>query len=803
MRLPISWLKEYVDFDDTPQGLADKLTFSGTEVEGIETIGSAFEGVVVGEVLEVNKHPNADKLTLCRVNTGSGEMTVVCGAPNVRPGIKVPFARVGVTLPNGLTLKSAKIRGVVSEGMLCAEDELKLSEDHTGLMILDEKWAPGTPLSEVLGPPETVLDLEVTPNRPDCLSVLGIAREVAALYGTWVKWPDVQGPESDEPVEKLASVDVVDAEGCPRYTARLLKDIKIGPSPAWMKKRLELCGIRSINNVVDITNYVMLECGQPLHAFDQSLLDEGMIIVRRVVEGEKMATLDGIDRPLTPSMLVIADAHKPVAVAGVMGGAGSEIRDTTKTVLLESAYFKPQDVRATSKKLGLVTESSYRFERGIDIDRVAWSSRRAAMLMVKHAGATLAKGMIDVYPKPRPERTIDCRFSRVRSLLGIDVSNDDIRQVFRSLLLLISVVDSNDAVCTVHIPAFRVDLEREVDLIEEFARIYGLDKIPLPAPKASLVPGSDDRPVQALMACRRHLVGLGLRETMNYSFVSDQLLNAFDPADVQHRVVLPNPVNLEQATLRPSLVPQMVESMGRNLARQVAETALFEIGRVFWLEEDGQPAEEELLSIGLMGPVGRSGLDRRKAISAEEMFLWIKGIWEDLMAALNITHHAHEKVSVHCLEAGNAVSLLVDGKPIGVMGLLKSEIRREWRMVGPVAVLEVQLAPILAHVFAGRLFAPMAAYPSVSRDAAFVVDQGVRHADVLKIVDKVAPKDLEKVELFDIFAGEGISAGKKSMAYSFTYRSLERTLTDEDANRYHEAVKNALKKELGVEVREG
>jgi phenylalanyl-tRNA synthetase beta chain len=799
MRLPISWLREYVDFDDTPQGLAAKLTFSGTEVEGIETIGSTFEGIVVGEVLEVNKHPNADKLTLCRVNTGTGELTVVCGAPNVRPGIKVPFARVGVTLPNGMTLKSAKIRGVVSEGMLCAADELKISEDHSGLMILDAKWAPGTALSDVLGPPETVLDLEVTPNRPDCLSVLGMAREVAALYHTWVKWPDVQVQESDTLVEKVTCVDVGDEVGCPRYTARILTGVKIGPSPEWMKKRLELSGIRAINNVVDITNYVMLECGQPLHAFDKSLLEEGCIVVRRARDGEKMATLDGIERSLTSNNLVIADAHRPVAVAGVMGGAGSEIRDNTETVLLESAYFKPQDIRATSKKLGMVTESSYRFERGVDIGRTEWASRRAAALIVEFAGGTLARGVIDAYPRPRSERTIVCRFDRVRSLLGVDVPNEQIEKAFRSLLL--TVTESSDSLCTVHIPSFRVDLEREVDLIEEFARIYGLDRIPLPAPKAALVPGADDKPVQAVIACRQHLVGLGLRETMNYSFVSDQLLNLFDPSDVQHRVVLPNPVNVEQATLRPSLVPQMVESMGRNLARQVEETALFEIGRVFWLDEGGQPAEEELLSIGLMGPVGRAGLERQKSVSAEEMFLWIKGIWEDLAAALNISSHAQEKVSVHCLEAGHAVDLLIDGKPVGVMGLLKNDIRKEWRMTGPVAVLEVQLAPLLAHLFKGKSFVPMAAYPSVSRDAALLVEQGIKHDDVLKIVKKVAPKELEKVELFDIFLGEGISAGKKSMAYSFTYRSLTRTLTDEDANRYHELVKEALKKELGVEVR--
>ena len=801
MRVPISWLKEYVDFGDTPQDLAAKLTFSGTEVEAIETIGSTFEGLVVGEVLAVDKHPNADKLTLCRVDTGSGEMTVVCGAPNVRPGIKVPFARIGVTLPNGMKLKSTKIRGVVSEGMLCAEDELNISKDHSGLMILDGPWAPGTPLSEILGPPETVLDIEVTPNRPDCLSVLGIAREVAALYGTPVKWPDIHTPETDTPVETMTRVDVADEAGCPRYTARILSGVKIGPSPAWMKRRLELSGIRAINNVVDITNYVMLECGQPLHAFDLSLLEEGVLIVRRARDGEKIATLDGIDRPLTPSMLVIADARRPVAVAGVMGGAGSEIRDHTQTVLLESAFFKPQDIRATAKKLGMMTESSYRFERGVDIGRVEWASRRAAALMREFAVGTLARGVIDVYPHPRCERKVVCRFDRVRSLLGINAPNDQIQKVFQSLHL--PVAESNETMCMVNIPSFRVDLDREVDLIEEFARMDGLDEIPLPAPRAALVPGANDKPAQAAITCRRHLVGLGLCEIMNYSFVSEQLLNLFDASDTPRRVVLPNPVNLEQSALRTSLIPQLVESMGRNLARQVSEVSLFEMGRVFGWNVRDQPAEEERLAIGLMGPVGRSGLDRHKSVPMEEMFLWMKGIWESLAKALNLKKLSRQDITVPYLEDGRALSLLVDGKPIGILGLLKAQIRREWRMTGPVALLEAQLAPLLTRVFEGKSFVPMAVYPAIYRDAALIVEQNVKHEDILKTIENVAPKELERVELFDIFVGEGIGVSKKSMAYSFTYRSLTRTLTDEEANRYHELVKEALKKEWRVEVREG
>jgi phenylalanyl-tRNA synthetase beta chain len=800
MRLPISWLKEYVDFNDTPKGLAEKLTFSGTEVEAIETIGSTYEGVVVAEVLKVDRHPNADKLTLCTVNPGVGQMVVVCGAPNVKAGGKYPFARVGVTLPNGLKLKKAKIRGVESEGMLCAEDELGISEDHSGLLELDAKWAPGTPLSEVMGPPETVLDLEITPNRPDCLSIIGLAREVAAMYGVPLKVPEISFSEVGRPAWDLTKVEVHDTEGCPRYTARIMTGVKIGPSPDWMKRRLEASGIRAINNVVDITNYVMLECGQPLHAFDQELLGEGRIVVRRVRPGEKMATLDNIDRPLNENMLVIADAQKPVAVAGVMGGAGSEIRDVTHTVLLESACFKPADIRVTSRKLGLSTESSYRFERGVDINGAEWASRRAAQLMAQLAGASIAPGVIDVYPNHRAPRAIPCRYSKVNEVIGLNAAGSDMRRIFSSLGLGVS--ENGVDACMVSVPTFRQDLEREIDLVEEFARIYGLDKIATPSPRAEIVPGASDRPVQAVQACRDALVGLGLREIMNYSFLSGALLDLFDPNDASRRVVLPNPYSADHSVLRNSLVPQMVETLGRNAARQIREAAFFEIGRVFDKKEDGTFHEENRLAIGLMGPVGRTGFDRQHPVSEEDMFLWVKGIWENLAQALSLEKVSLEASSFAGMEEGRSVAVQLDGKTIGRFGLVRSVLRKEWRLSEPVAVLEVQLDPLLGRIFVPRSFTPLATYPSVGRDMALIVDTSVRHEDILNIVKKVAPKELEQVELFDIFAGEGIGVGKKSMAYSFTYRSLERTLTDEEANRYHERVKDAVKKSLSVEIRE-
>ena len=842
MRLPISWLKDYVDFADTPQGLAAKLTFSGIEVEGIETIGCAAPGVVVGEILAIERHPNADKLTLCTVNHGAGQLVVVCGAPNVKIGLKAPFAPSGVTLPNGLTLKKAKIRGVFSEGMLCAPDELGLSKEHAGLLELDAKWAPGTPIAEVLGAPETVLELEVTPNRPDCLSLIGVAREVAALYNTKLRKPELKLAEAGQPVAELTRVAVEDAEGCPRYTAHILTGVKIGPSPAWMQKRLELAGIRAINNVVDITNYVMLECGHPLHAFDQTLLAEGRIVVRRARAGEKMKTLDGLERELTPTTLVIADAAQPVALAGIMGGGNSEIRDTTATVLLESATFKPADIRTTARRLGISTESSYRFERGVDAASVEWASRRATMLMQEFAGATCAPGVLDIAAPAAAPRKLRCRFDYVRTRIGVALSDEKIAAIFQGLEMSVSFantvnrsslgqrrlrLDPSDRTptnleageCEVTIPSFRGDLEREIDLVEEVARIHGLDQIPAPSPRAIVVAGVDDRPAQAVAACRRALVGLGVRETMNYSFLSEKLLNQFDPAAAPRRVVIPNPVSADHAILRDSLVPQMVETLGRNHARQIPEAALFEIGRVFWKEENvattssasaplaTRPTsldtfrEEDRLVIGLMGPVGRTGLDKHLPVKSDEIFLWLKGLCEALADALTLKV-GYRTAERPWAEAGSTVGLYVAGVEVGALGIVKHAVAREWRLTAPVAVLEAQLAPLLANVFAVPRSTPIAQFPATRRDMALVANDALKHEDVVRVVRRAAPQELEAVELFDIFHGGNLGDGRKSMAYACTYRAADRTLTDEDANKFHAVVKEAVKRELGVEIRE-
>ena len=801
MKFALSWLKEYVDFDDTVAGLSDKLTLAGLEVEHIETLGGTFEGVVVGEVLAIEPHPNADKLRLCTVEYGTTEkLQVVCGAPNVVVGGKYPFATVGTTLPCGITLKKAKIRGVESLGMLCAKDELGLGEDHSGLLVLDASLKPGTPLAAVMGPAETVFELEITPNRPDCLSIIGIAREVAAIYGKPLKMPSIELKESSEPVEKEVSVEVKDSVKCPRYTARVLKNVKIGPSPDWMKRRLEACGIRSINNVVDITNYVLLETGHPLHAFDYTLLTNGKIIVRHAAKGEKFTTLDGGERQLTEEMLVIADAGKAVALAGVMGGANTGIKDSTSTVLIEAATFEQSGIRATAKGLGLYTDSSYRFQRGVNADSVEWAGRRAAALMQELAGAEVCKGVVDVYPAPKTKRQITFRWQSACELIGMDVPVDTMKKIFQRLEISIFSGDANKAI--LEIPTFRDDLEREVDIIEEVARMNGVDKIPEKLPIAQTVAGVNDGRIRAVTACRKNLVGLGAREIMNYTLVSHPLLDLFGKDDRAAREELPHPISAEQSVLRTSLIPQMIESLGRNKSRQIDEAVFFEIGRTFVKTGTG-PVQTETICLGLMGAAGRGALDKQRAIGEEEVFLWLKGLVEKLLTAQKVTDVTFQTIENPAFEAGRVVAVLSGKEKIGVLGLINSAARKEWRLNDPVACAELNLEPLISNVWKRGEVKDIPLYPAVERDFAFVVDETVRHEDILKAVQSAAPSELEKVTLFDVFRGKTLEKGKKSVAYSFVYRSPSGTLTDEKVNALHEAVGKKVCAAVAAVIREG
>jgi len=799
MKLPVSWLKDYVDVELAPAELADRLTFSGTEVESIETIGSDFEGLVVGEIRTVRPHPGADRLSICRVYDGARELDVVCGADNAVAGARAPLAPVGATLPGGHAIRTAKIRGETSEGMLCAEDELGLSDDHGGILLLPPDTAAGTPLAEVLGPPEVVLQMEVTWNRPDCLSIVGMAREVAALLGLPLKPPDLALREDGPPIEDALRVDIADPADCPRYTARMLRNLRLGPSPAWMQRRLKLCGVRPINNIVDVTNYVMLECGHPLHAFDAACIEGGRIEVRRARAGEPFATLDGVERALDGEMLVIADGVKAVALAGVMGGAGSEITDRTQSVLLESATFNPALIHAAATKLGLQTESSHRFERQVDVGGVDWAGRRAAALMHALGGGTVDRGGIDAYPRPAPPRTVTCRTGRVRSLLGIDIGADEIAGILERLQL--PLMERDDGRCTVRVPTFRPDLVIEADLIEEVARMHGLDEVPAPLPRARLDPAGDDARFRTARDCRAELVALGLTECAHYSFLAAELLDLFDADGAERRVMLPNPVSSDHAAMRDALLPQMVETLGANAARQTASAGLFEIGRVFRKHADGAIAEQDRLCIGLMGPFGRTAPDGNRPVEAEEIFLWLRGILDGLLAARRLAGVRVESAAHPALEPDWSVSLRRNGDTLGWMGIPRDAIRRHWRLADPIAVAELSLSPFQAVAAPVRLV-PVPPYPSVRRDVAVIAGPGIRHADIEAVIRDSAPSELTSIHLFDIFTSKDMGGGWRSLAYALTFRSPERSLTDEDANAYHEAIKLALKQRLNVELRE-
>src|ERR1017187_625674 len=609
MKLTLNWLKQYVDFDWSPEQLAERLTMLGLEVEGVHKTGGEFDGIVVAQILTRDPVPGSDKLSVCKVNDGKGERTIICGAQNHKPGDKVPLILPNFALPlkagdkEPFVIKERKVFGITSQGMMCSPQELGLPDQVDGLLILPVDVPVGKPFGEFLGRTggDVVYDLEVTPNRPDLNSVIGIAREISAVTGNPLKLPAIKVKEAGNRAEELVAVQIQDAELCPRYTARVVRGVKIAPSPDWLKSALEKVGIRSINNVVDVTNYVMLEVGQPLHAFDYHLLAKAggdarpTIVVRRAAEGEKFKTLDGQEWTLNSQMLLIADETKAVALAGVMGGQNSEINLSTADVLIESACFKPQNIRATSKKLELRTESSYRFERGADIGICDWASRRAAQLILETAGGTLAPGVVDAYPAPFEPKQIALRHTQTDAVLGIAVP---VEQQIESLQRLGLEIDTAAGIgpstgmrmphtTVFRVPSFRVDLKREIDLIEEVARLYGVDKIPATAPRGAIGTNAYDAVHDQLADARRILTGLGLFEAQGQTLISDTAAKLM-PGNAL--VPLSNPLSSDMNVLRPSLLPGLLDALRPNLSHKTYDVALFEVGRVFNVAQASAPA---------------------------------------------------------------------------------------------------------------------------------------------------------------------------------------------------------------------
>jgi phenylalanyl-tRNA synthetase beta chain len=738
MRFTYNWLKQYVDFDWSPPQLAEKLTFAGIEVEDIIKLGGNIPTeVIITEILASEKHPNADRLSVCRV---SGDRQIVCGAKNYRVGDKVPLALPGTTLAGGLTIKVSKLRGVESQGMLCSAEELGLPKAEDGLWILPADAPVGMKLTDYLGPGDTVFDIEVTPNRPDWLSVIGIAREVSALTGHPLRLPAVSVNADDS----QATVTVEAPDLCPRYTARLVRGVKIGPSPAWMKRMLENVGLRSINNVVDITNYVLLESGHPLHAFDYNLLAGQRIIVRRAQNGERFVAIDDSKHELSSEMLVIADAERAVALAGIMGGKNSEINDATTDVLLESAWFAPANVRKTSKKLGLASDSSYRFERGADIGGVIWASDRAAAWMQELAGGRPGQ-ITDALAKPIEKRRVNCRYAQVNRLLGIEVPAATVRKIFISLGL--AVVKDQPGNCEAEVPTFRVDVEREADLIEEVCRIHGVEKIPAQMQPSLPAVSEFDAQWDARREVRAKLTALGFHEAMNQTLVSAGELK------------LQNPLNAEQHALRSSLLPGLLQNLRTNVSRHQFDVKLFEIGRVF--AADGR--ESLHLALAATGRRTTGDWERTEKID----YFDLKGALEELGVVAEIQQIPATQAKKMDLRDAVFVAEL------------------EWPATKPAGE---------------KQFRELPKFPAIVRDVALVVEEKVTHQQVLDAIGR--NKDLERVALFDIFRGGSIPTGKKSLAYSLTFRSADRTLTDAEVNETHERIKRQVKEKLACEIRD-
>ncbi len=821
MKVTLNWLKQYVDFDWTPEELAERLTMLGLEVEGVEKLGGEFGGIVVAQVITRDKHPNADKLSLCRVNDGTDERQIVCGAQNFKAGDKVPLILPGASLPpkagekEPFTIKVGKIRGVESQGMMCSPQELGLAEESDGLLILREDAPVGQPFATYLGRSgsDVVYDLEVTPNRPDLNSVIGIAREIAALTGHPLKVAEpsvavgslsTAGAAAGSTVDHFVSVRVEEPELCPRYTARVITGVKVGPSPDWLRSMLEKVGIRSINNVVDVSNFVMLETGQPLHTFDYHLIAPSgevstpTIIARRAREGEKFTTLDGVERSLTSDQLLIADATRGIALAGVMGGRNTEINDATRDVLIESAYFKPSNIRRTSKTLGLRSESSYRFERGCDIGVTDWASRRCAQLILETAGGQLVPGAVDACASEIKPREVTLRHDQCDRLLGVSIPAERQIRLLESLGLK-RKASTDGAAAAFEIPTWRVDIKREVDLIEEVARLHGIDNIPSTPPRGAIGTNAFDEVHDELAEARRILSGLGLGEAVGQTLISDTAARLAAPAETL--VLLANPLSSDMNALRPSLLPGLLNALRHNISRKNYDVALFELGRVFYKAGDSTK-EERRIGIALTGQRALSfwsGDDREAKFDVFDL----KGVVEEFIARFGLRGTGFSRraePTALCLESA---TISLGGKlALGELGQMLPGLARKYDLRDPVFLAELNLDQLLARRNSGRSFKPLPQYPGIRRDIAMIVSEAVTHDSVLEAVRRTKPANLEQVELFDVFRGKNVPSGQKSLAYSFTYRAADKTLTDTEVNAADLRVREALRTSLAAAIRD-
>jgi len=800
MKVSLKWIEEYLDVSLPPAELAGRLTMSGTEVKGWQVVGGKWENIVVGQIIAINPHPSADRLSLATVDLGTEQQTVVCGAPNLRLGDKVAFAHVGAQLIDGhsgqvFRLKSAKVRGVVSSGMVCSEKELGISDSHEGIMILPAEASVGAPLIDYMG--DVIFDLEITPNRPDCLSVIGIAREVAALIGQKVRLPEVGYETAPLPIDQQISVDIVDPDLCPRYCASLITGVKVAASPRWMQQRLLACGMRPINNIVDITNYVMLEYGEPLHAFDYHKIRGKKIIVRRAGDGEIIVTLDGVKRVLSQDTLVIADQEQAVAIAGVMGGADTEVTGKTTAILLEAANFNPASIYYTGNSLNLPSEARLRFERGISPELTLPALKRATQLIIQLAGGEAAKGLVDAYPGKQEPEPILLSTGEVNSFLSVEFSLDQIKGALASLGFDCQPAASASEVW-VTAPYWRSDIHQPVDLIEEVARIIGYDQIPATM-LGEPVPRQDPDPILTLkQEVRRSLVGYGFQEVLTYSLTSLELLNKLlpephplEPAPLR----LANPMTADQEYLRPNLRANLLAALSANRRHEAGGIRLFELGRVYLPRPKDLPHEPEVLCGLLTGPRFEESWH-----GGEETvdFFDAKGVVDGLLSRWGV-EASFQPGGDESLHPSKQAAIAIDNNRLGVIGELHPKVLDAFDISGAVYLFEINLTALLPFTLGHKLFQPIPRFPAVVRDIALVIDSGVAHRQVQDIIRSFPL--VTQVALFDVYAGGQLPPGKKSLAYRITFQSPSHTLTDEEVNKVLEQILDKLSHELGATLR--
>ena len=804
MLIITSWLKEFLPTCDVSEDeLAARLTLAGLEVEGIEPAYPWLQKTVAAKLIEVQPHPEGKDLTICLLDIGGpDQIQVVCGAPNVKEGMISAYVPPGTVLPDGQEVKDAKVHGVASKGMLCSEFELAVGDSHEGVLELDPDVTPGTSLEECLGLEDFVLEIGITPNRADCLSVLGVARDAAAVLDIDIKPKKYELIDSSTANISQVPITIEEPDLCPRYGAAILQNINISHSPHWIRRRLFACSIRPINNIVDITNYILLERGQPLHAFDLSKLHGPEIRVRRAKAGEKLQTLDGKERELTPDMLVIADSDQAVAIAGVMGGANSEVDQNTNSILLESAWFEPSQVRRTAKALKLSTEASYRFERGIDPEGVIDALKDAVGLVQQLAGGTLAQPIIDEYPKPFKASKVKVRPKRVNKLLGINLDAASISNILSKLG--VELINQSDEAIEAIMPSYRLDLKEEIDLVEEVARLHGFQNIPTKLPRAEI--GS--LPLRKLWLLKekiRHILnGNSYREAISYSFIAPKDIAALglskdDPRNKAVKIM--NPLTEDQSVMRTHILPSLLLAASKNQARRNMDLALFEMGKIFLAtEKEKLPKEEERLGIILSGdrfPVSWAWPKQ------EVDFFDLKGAVEELLTVLGVKniHFDLGAPDDPYYKQGSSLRIFSDKTLIGTLGEISPKVLKGFDVTGPVYGLDISLDHLVKLYTTEKEFHPLPKYPAAERDVAIIIDSSIPAIQLLDFIREQGVEFLEYVTIFDLYQGKPIPKGKKSIGIKFRYRAEDHTLTEDEINAVHEPLVQKLLNQFRGELR--